>query len=120
MVGPPTRCAVVDARILLFLIFATTVETVGDAIERIGLGQTAWLQRCGLFLVGGMLLFGYGISLNLAPVEFSRVVGLYIATLFAIFVVFGTTPTTTIVLGGVLIVVDGSIVTLGRRLSIGI
>jgi hypothetical protein len=112
----PIRRAAMDHRIFLFLIFATTLETLGDAIVRIGIGQTGWLHRSGLFLAGGILLFGYGFSLNLAPVEFSRVVGLYIATLFVVwqivnFVVFGTTPTMPIMLGGMLIVLGGSIVT---------
>ena len=105
-----------DFRIFLFLIAATSLETFGDAIVRIGIGQAGLLHRSGLFLAGGILLFGYGFSLNLAPVEFSRVVGLYIATLFIVwqivnFVVFGTTPTMPIMLGGMLIVLGGSIVT---------
>ena len=73
-----------DFRILLFLIVATSLETFGDAIVRIGIGQTAWLPRSALFLAGALLLFGYGLSLNLAPIEFGRVVGLYIATLFIV------------------------------------
>ena len=108
-----------DPKIFLFLIFATTMETLGDAIVRIGIAQTAWVYRSGLFLIGGILLFGYGFSLNLAPVEFNRVVGLYIATLFIVwqitnFIVFGTTPTMPIMLGGVLIVLGGSIVTFAK------
>ena len=112
-------CAVVDARIFLFLIFATTLETLGDAIIRIGIGQAAWLHRCGSFLGGAVLLFGYGFSLNLAPIEFNRVVGLYIATLFIVwqitnFVVFGTAPAWPVLAGGSLIVVGGLIVTFWR------
>ena len=71
-------------KIFLFLIIATTLETFGDAIVRMGIGQTTWLPRGGLFAAGAVLLFGYGLSLNLAPIEFSRVVGLYIATLFIV------------------------------------
>jgi hypothetical protein len=104
------------AKILLFLIVATSMETVGDAIVRIGIGQEAWLSRIGFFAGGATLLFGYGFFLNLAPVEFSRVVGLYIATLFVVwqitnFVVFGTLPATPVLLGGALIVTGGLIVT---------
>jgi small multidrug resistance family-3 protein len=105
-----------NAKVFLFLILATTLETLGDAIVRIGIGQTAWLPRNGLFAVGVLLLFGYGVSLNLAPIEFNRVVGLYIATLFIVwqivnFVVFGTTPPPPVLLGGLLIVVGGLVVT---------
>jgi small multidrug resistance family-3 protein len=105
-----------DARIFLFLIIATTLETFGDAIVRIGLGEAAWLPRSGLFLAGAILLFGYGLSLNLAPIEFNRVVGLYIATLFIVWqivnlIVFRTLPDMPILTGGALIVGGGLIVT---------
>ena len=105
-----------DARIFLFLIIATSLETFGDAIVRIGLGQASWLPRSGLFLAGAVLLFGYGLSLNLAPIEFNRVVGLYIATLFIVWqivnlIVFRTSPDMPILLGGALIVGGGLIVT---------
>jgi hypothetical protein len=105
-----------DVKVLLFLIAATTLETFGDAIVRIGIGQTAWLPRVALFLAGALLLFGYGLSLNLAPIEFSRVVGLYIATLFIVWqmvnlVVFRAPPGTPVWFGGALIVAGGLIVT---------
>jgi hypothetical protein len=105
-----------DLKIFLFLIVATSLETVGDATVRIGIGQTAWLPRMALFVGGAVLLFGYGFCLNLAPVEFGRVVGLYIATLFVVwqitnFVVFGSFPTMPVLLGGLLIVAGGLIVT---------
>lgn len=105
-----------DVKIFLYLIAATSLETFGDAIVRIGIGQTAWLPRSGLFLAGAVLLFGYGFSLNLAPIEFNRVVGLYIATLFIMWqvvnlIVFRSPPGMPVVLGGALIVVGGLIVT---------
>jgi hypothetical protein len=105
-----------DVKIFLFLIVATALETFGDAIVRIGIGQTAWLPRSGLFLAGALLLFGYGVSLNLAPIEFSRVVGLYIATLFIMWqvvnlIVFRSPPGMPVLLGGALIVVGGLVVT---------
>jgi hypothetical protein len=105
-----------DIRIFLFLIVATTLETFGDAIVRIGIGQTAWLPRSGLFLAGAVLLFGYGFSLNLAPIDFSRVVGLYIATLFIMWqitnlIVFRSPPGLPVLFGGALIVIGGLIVT---------
>ena len=105
-----------DVRIFLFLIVATALETFGDAVVRIGIGQTAWLPRSGLFLAGAVLLFGYGVSLNLAPIEFNRVVGLYIATLFVMWqvvnlIVFRNPPGVPVLLGGVLIVAGGLIVT---------
>jgi hypothetical protein len=105
-----------DVRIFLFLIVATSLETFGDAIVRIGIGQTAWLPRSALFLAGALLLFGYGVSLNLAPIDFSRVVGLYIAMLFITWqvvnlIVFRSPPGMPVWLGGMLIVAGGLIVT---------
>jgi hypothetical protein len=105
-----------DVKIFLFLIAATTLETVGDAVVRMGIGQTAWLQRSALFLGGAVLLFGYGLSLNLAPIEFNRVVGLYIAILFVTWqlvnlIVFRSAPGVPVLLGGALIVVGGLVVT---------
>jgi hypothetical protein len=106
----------VDIRIFLFLIAATSLETLGDAIIRVGIGQAAWLPRAGFFAAGALLLFGYGLSLNLAPIEFSRVVGLYIAILFVIWqivnlAVFRIPPGAPVLLGGALIVVGGLVVT---------
>jgi hypothetical protein len=101
---------------LLFLVLATTLEVSGDAIVRIAIYNHAGLSRAGLMIAGAALLFGYGFSLNLAPLEFGQVVGLYIATLFVIwqlinFVGFRKVPSVPILLGGALIVVGGLIVT---------
>ena len=99
------------------LIAATTVEVTGDAVVRIALQNYSGVTvvRTVLFLVGAALLFGYGAFLNLAPLEFNQVVGLYIATLFVVwqivnFVFFRTLPTTPILAGGALIVVGGAVV----------
>ncbi len=105
-----------DTKVFLFLILATSLETVGDAFVRMGISQTAWPLRGGLFLAGTALLFGYGFCLNLPAVEFGRIVGLYVATLFIVwqitnFVMFGSLPETPVWLGGMLIVIGGLIVT---------
>lgn len=102
--------------ILGFLIAATSLEATGDAIVRMGIAENAWAPRALLFVSGAILLFGYGLSLNLAPVEFGRVVGLYIATLFVVWqivnwIAFHAVPTKPIILGGALILVGGAIVT---------
>jgi hypothetical protein len=99
-----------------FLVLATILEVSGDAVIRLGLYNHAGLYRAALFLGGGALLFGYGTLLNLAPLEFGQVVGLYIATLFIVwqiinFIFFRELPTLPIVLGGSLIVAGGAIVT---------
>jgi len=86
---------------------------------RIGIYSHAGLLRVGLLAAGGLLLLGYGSLLNLAPVEFGRVVGLYIATLFVVwqvinFMVFRSIPSVPILVGGALIVAGGLLVTYWR------
>jgi len=99
-----------------FLLVATTLEVNGDAIVRIAIYNHIGMTRLSLMLAGAALLFGYGFSINLAPVEFRQVVGLYVATLFVIWqlinsLVFRTLPNLPILVGGTLIVAGGLIVT---------
>jgi hypothetical protein len=101
---------------LILLIIATTLEVSGDAVVRIAIYSHAGLLRLALLAAGGLLLLGYGSFLNLAPIEFGRVVGLYIATLFVVwqvinFCVFRSVPSLPILLGGTLIVGGGLLVT---------
>jgi hypothetical protein len=101
---------------LILLIVATVLEAGGDAVVRMGLYGHVGLVRVGLFVGGAALLFGYGLFLNLAPLEFGRVVGLYIATLFVVwqlinFFAFRSLPTLPVLVGGALIIAGGAIVT---------
>jgi hypothetical protein len=101
---------------LVLLVIATTLEAAGDAIVRMGIYEHSGLVRALLFLIGAALLFGYGSFLNLAPLEFGRVIGLYLATLFVIWqvinlVVFRTLPTLPTLVGGALVVAGGAIIT---------
>jgi hypothetical protein len=103
----------------LVLLLATTLEVSGDAIVRMGIYQHAGTIRIVLFVAGAALLFGYGALLNTAPVEFGRIVGLYIATLFVVwqiinFLVFRTLPALPVWLGGSLVVAGGLIITFWR------
>ena len=101
---------------VFFLLVATVLEVSGDAIIRTSIYNHTGMFRIGLFLVGAILLFGYGYSLNLAPVEFGQVVGLYIATLFIVwqvinYIAFRTLPTLPVIVGGVLVILGGLIIT---------
>lgn len=101
---------------IFFLLIATILEVSGDAIIRKCIYNNAGLARIGLAIAGAILLFGYGVLLNLAPVEFNKVVGLYIATLFLVwqvvnFVAFRTLPTLPIIIGGIFVVAGGLIIT---------
>ena len=104
---------------LAFLLVATTLEVSGDAIVRKALFEHVGLARVGLLLAGAVLLAGYGTFLNLAPLEFGQVVGLYIATLFVVwqvitFITFRTLPTPPILLGGAMIVIGGLVVSFSK------
>ena len=101
---------------IVFLIVATTLEVSGDAIIRLCIYNHTGLVRIGFALLGAILLFGYGFFLNLAPVEFGQVVGLYIATLFVVwqvinYVAFKSLPSLPIIIGGVLVIAGGLIIT---------
>ncbi len=101
---------------VFLLLAATILEVSGDAVIRTAMYGHVGLVRPGQFLAGAALLFGYGTFLNLAPLQFGQVVGLYIATLFVVwqvinFVAFRTLPTLPIVVGGLLVIAGGAIIT---------
>jgi len=101
---------------VVFLIIATILEVSGDAIIRKSIYNHTGIYRIGLMLMGTILLFGYGFVLNLTPVEFGKVVGLYIATLFVVwqiinYIAFHTLPGLPIIVGGALIIAGGLIIT---------
>ena len=108
--------ALIGASPYFLLLLATTLEVSGDAVVRMAIHGHAGLSRLGLLLGGGALLLSYGTLLNLAPLDFGRVVGLYIAILFVVwqsinFLVFRSIPTLPIVIGGALIIIGGAITT---------
>ena len=106
-------------KIFLFVLCATVLEATGDAIIRIALHHPSSLARIGLFLLGAICLTLYGTSLNLAPIDFASVTGMYVATLFVVFqianyVFFRTAPTPPVLVGGTLIVAGGVVISLWR------
>ena len=99
-------------KIFLFVLAATVLEAAGDAIVRIALHHPSSVARISLFLIGFTLLGLYGTSLNLAPVDFATVTGIYVATLFVVFqitnlVFFRQLPTPPVLVGGAFIVSGG-------------
>jgi hypothetical protein len=101
---------------IFLLIAATVLEVSGDAVVRLAIYDHAGYYRFALFAVGAALLLGYGSLLNLAPLEFGQVVGIYIATLFVIwqiinFAFFRTLPTVPNLVGGALVVAGGAVIT---------
>ncbi len=105
-----------------FILLCTICEATGDAIVRKSIynESNATIVRIGLLLLGMILLLAYGVFLNLAPAEFGKIVGLYIATLFVVwqvvnYITFKTTPTLSVIIGGALIVTGGLIVTFWKN-----
>jgi small multidrug resistance family-3 protein len=101
------------------LVLATLLEAGGDAIIRIGLKPHLGVVRLGLMLAGGVVLYGYGLLLNLGPLDWGRLIGAYVATFFVVaqiinLVVFRTAPTLPVLVGGACILAGGAIITLWR------
>jgi hypothetical protein len=102
------------------LLIATTLEASGDAIVRIGLTTAGIPMRVFLMLVGAAILFGYGLTLNLGPLDFGPLIGVYVATFFVVgqiinLVIFRTPPSLSIIVGGLFILTGGAIITLWER-----
>jgi drug/metabolite transporter (DMT)-like permease len=100
---------------IVLLLAATILEVSGDAVVRTAIYNHGGPVRLGLFFAGATLLFGYGFILNLAPLQFGQVVGLYLATLLVVwqvinFIAFRTLPTPPIILGGLLVIAGGAII----------
>ena len=101
---------------IFFILLATVFEVGGDAIVRTAIYKNTGGVRLALMCLGALMLFIYGFSLNLAPVEFGQVAGLYIAVLFVVwqlinFIAFHILPTLPVMVGGAMLVTGGLIVT---------
>lgn len=103
-------------KVLAFVVLATIFEAVGDAVMRIALQwRYALPGRIALFALGSILLALYGLLLNLAPVEFATVTGVYLASLFIAFqtvnyLFFRHVPSPGVLVGGAFIVTGAAII----------
>ena len=57
---------------LLLLMLAAVLEAGGDAIVRTGLHAASMPTRIELLVLGGGVLFSYGITVNLPTWDFGR------------------------------------------------
>jgi hypothetical protein len=85
-----------------------------------GLHHLATGARMMLLLLGGIMLFRYGVVLNQAPFDFGCLVGAYVVTFFVVgqvinLVAFGTSPGVPVAVGGLLIIFGGAVITLWDR-----
>jgi drug/metabolite transporter superfamily protein YnfA len=104
----------------LLLLLAACLEVGGDAIVRLGLKNHSGWSQLAIIAAGGAVLLGYGIFVNIAPVDFGRLLGIYVVLFFIVaqltnLFVFGIGPRAPILTGGALIVAGGLIITLWNR-----
>src|SRR5690242_15850200 len=96
-------------KVIGYVFLATILEATGDAVIRVALHRQTTVGRISFFVLGTVLLAFYGTSLNLAPVDFATVTGLYVAAVFITFqitsyIFFRQVPSVSILIGGLLII----------------
>lgn len=70
---------------LAILAFAAVFEVGGDALIRAGLrGKIVWLVALGFGALGS-----YGLVLNQIPIDFSKLLGVYVGLFALVSVLFG-------------------------------
>ncbi len=102
--------------ILLLLTLAAALESGGDALARTALHAHALPVRAGFFCAAALVLFIYGVTVNLPPWDFGRLLGVYVSLFFVVaqlinLFAFGVRPDLPIVAGGALIVAGGLLMT---------
>ena len=93
---------------LVLLVFAAVLEVAGDALCRAGLRG----GRGGLLILGGVVLWLYGITVNAPGWNFGKLLGVYIAVFFVVSQVvavrvFRGPISSPMLIGGALIVAGG-------------
>jgi drug/metabolite transporter superfamily protein YnfA len=100
----------------LLFVAAAVLEVGGDAIIRTGLRGSR-----PLIIVGGFLVLGsYGVVVNLLPLDFSRLLGVYVGVFAVVSVaagrlVFGEQLPWTTWVGVAVILAGSAIIQLGGR-----
>jgi drug/metabolite transporter superfamily protein YnfA len=106
-----------NAVTLLLLTIAAVLEAGGDALARTALhSHDAMLVRVGIFAAAALVLFVYGVTVNLPPWDFGRLLGVYVSLFFVVAQIinrltFDTRPTLPIIAGGTLILAGGMLMT---------
>lgn len=103
---------------MILLIAAALLEAGGDASVRKGLTESSW-RRAIWFLLGAVILFGYGYVVNRPPWKFGELLGLYVVFFFVAAQVqawafFHETPAPAVLVGGALILSGGAVIALAR------
>ncbi len=99
------------------LLLASLLEAGGDAIIRTALRGSQGISRVLLFTLGALVLFAYGWTVNAPSWDFGRLLGLYVVFFFITaqlisWLVFHQAPGKPVLVGGVLIVAGGLLISL--------
>lgn len=105
---------------LLILLAAAVLEAGGDAMVRRGLHAGSAPARGALILLGALVLGAYGVTVNLPPWDFGRLLGVYVALFFVVAqainaTVFGVWPTLPMAVGGIMVIAGGLVMTFWQR-----
>ena len=96
------------------LLIAALLEVGGDWIVRQALGRSG-SPRIGLFVVGGFVLWFYGVMVNSVKWDFGKLLGVYVVVFFVVAqVVAWRRPAPPILLGGALIIAGGVVMTVWK------
>jgi small multidrug resistance family-3 protein len=103
----------------LILAIAAVLEAGGDALVRTGLHNPGLAVKAGLFGAGALTLFGYGLLVNAPPWDFGKLLGVYVTLFFVVaqlinLIFFRTRPDLPILVGGLLIIGGGLVITFWR------
>ncbi len=101
------------------LLVCALLEAGGDALARKGMHAGTMASRIGLYALAAAVLFAYGWLVNRPPWSFGSLLGIYVVLFFVVaqvlaFTVFGEKPTPALLMGGLLIVAGGVVVTVFR------
>jgi small multidrug resistance family-3 protein len=105
--------------LLLLLTIAAALESGGDALARSGLHATTPGMKLLFLLLAAAVLFTYGVTVNLPPWDFGKLLGVYVALFFVVaqainYFAFNQQPTIPILAGGALIISGGLLITFWR------
>ena len=97
------------------LFLAAVLEAGGDALVRTGLHAHALVSRALFLALGALVLFAYGLTVNIPPWDFGRLLGVYVVFFFVVaqfisWIFFHRRPSGAVLLGGLFIIAGGTII----------
>ena len=100
---------------ILILALAALLEAGGDAVVRSGIHSSAPAMRTALLMLGAVVLFTYGWTVNAPPWDFGKLLGLYVVFFFIAaqlisWLVFAQPPNRAVLIGGALIITGGTVI----------